>query len=208
MNALAVRGGIAYLGTNNRGIERIDLVNSTRLSPWTSTGLDDLESMPIAIDGDTLYLGVYDYGVIVYNATTVSKPTCGNVRVEIDPEAIKFPSNEVLSLAVISPGTILVGTADGGAQRTSNGWTEMGSTGNEFADEFYDWDFDNQYIYAAPKPVFANGRVLTWHSRSVGTTIQMAFLLSLHIRLNSLNPVEFGSGITRVQASLTSPTTL
>ena len=25
----------------------------------------------------------------------------------------------------------------------------MGSTGNEFADEFYDWDFDNQYIYAA-----------------------------------------------------------
>ena len=40
MSALAVRGGIAYLGTNGGGIERIDLANSTRLTPWTSTGLD------------------------------------------------------------------------------------------------------------------------------------------------------------------------
>ena len=149
MNALAVRGGIAYLGTNNRGIERIDLVNSTRLSPWTSTGLDDLESMPIAIDGDTLYLGVYDYGVIVYNATTGEQTDLWQRTGGNRPGSNQIPSNEVLSLAVISPGTILVGTADGGAQRTSNGWTEMGSTGNEFADEFYDWDFDNQYIYAA-----------------------------------------------------------
>ena len=55
MSALAVRGGIAYLGTNGGCIERIDLANSTRLTPWTSTVLDDIESMPIAIDGATLY---------------------------------------------------------------------------------------------------------------------------------------------------------
>ncbi|MDE0708389.1 MAG: hypothetical protein OSB33_05510, partial [Candidatus Poseidoniales archaeon] len=70
MSALAVRGGIAYLGTNGGGIERIDIANSTRLTPWTSTGLDDLASMPIAIDGDTLYLGLYGYGVIVYNVSS------------------------------------------------------------------------------------------------------------------------------------------
>ena len=66
MSALAVRGGIAYLGTNGGGIERIDIANSTRLTPWTSTGLDDIESMPIAIDGDTLYLGIYGFGVLIY----------------------------------------------------------------------------------------------------------------------------------------------
>ncbi len=148
MNAVAVRGGIAYLGTNNGGIERIDLINSTRLAPWTSTGLDDLQSMPIAIDGDTLYLGVYDYGVIVYNATTGEQTDLWQRRGN-QPGGNQIPSNEVLSLAVLSPGTVLVGTGDGGARYTSSGWTGMGSTGNEFADEFYDWDFDNQYIYAA-----------------------------------------------------------
>jgi len=150
MNALAVRGGIAYLGTNNRGIERIDIANSTRLTPWTSTGLDELESMPIAIDGDTLYLGVYDYGVIVYNITSGEQIDLWQRRGGNQPGGgNQIPSNEILSLAVLSSGTVLVGTGDGGARHTSNGWTDMGNTGNEFADEFYDWDFDNQYIYAA-----------------------------------------------------------
>ena len=151
MNSLAVRGGIAYLGTNNRGVERIDIANSTRLTPWTSTGLDDLESMPIAIDGDTLYLGLYGFGVLVYNVTSgeqidVWRRTGGGPGGGGNNQ---IPSNNVLSLAVLSPGTVLVGTMNGGARHTSSGWTNMGSTGNEFADEFYDWDFDNQYIYAA-----------------------------------------------------------
>ena len=137
MNSLAVRGGIAYLGTNNRGVERIDIANSTRLTPWTSTGLDDLESMPIAIDGDTLYLGLYGFGVIVYNVSSGEQidvwqrtggPGGGGNN--------QIPSNNVLSLAVLSSGTVLVGTDNGGARHTSNGWTNMGSSGNEFADEF------------------------------------------------------------------------
>ena len=150
MSALAVRGGIAYLGTIGGGIERIDIANSTRLTPWTSTGLDDLDSMPIAIDGDTLYLGIYGYGVLIYNTSSgeqidVWQRTGGNGPGGNN----QIPSNGVLSLAVLSPGTVLVGTINGGARHTSSGWTEMGNTGNEFADEFYDWDFDNQYIYAA-----------------------------------------------------------
>jgi len=153
MSALAVRGGIAYLGTNGGGIERIDIANSTRLTPWTSTGLDDLESMPIAVDGDTLYLGIYGFGVLIYNTSSgeqidVWRRTGGNGGPGGGGNN-QIPSNNVLSLAVLSPGTVLVGTMNGGARHTSSGWTEMGSTGNEFADEFYDWDFDNQYIYAA-----------------------------------------------------------
>ncbi len=153
MSALAVRGGIAYLGTNGGGIERIDIANSTRLTPWTSTGLDDLESMPIAIDGDTLYLGLYGYGVIVYNVSSgeqidVWQRTGGNGGPGGGGNN-QIPSNNVLSLAVLSPGTILVGTTNGGARHVSGSWTNMGNSGNEFADEFYDWDFDNQYIYAA-----------------------------------------------------------
>ena len=151
MNSLAVRGGIAYLGTNNRGVERIDIANSTRLAPWTSTGLDDLESMPIAIDGDTLYLGIYGYGVMVYNVSSgeqidLWERTGGNGG---PGGGNRMPSNNVLSLAVLSPGTVLVGTTNGGARHTSSGWTNMGNSGQERADEFYDWDFDNQYIYAA-----------------------------------------------------------
>jgi len=153
MNSLTVRGGIVYLGTEDAGVERIDIGNSTRLTPWTSTGLDDLESMPIAIDGDTLYLGVFGFGIIVYNVTSgeqidLLQRTGGNGP----GGGNQIPSNEVLSLAVLTSGTILVGTDDGGSRYTptsTNSWTEMGSTGNEFADEFYDWDFDNQYIYAA-----------------------------------------------------------
>jgi hypothetical protein len=153
MSALAVRGGIAYLGTNGGGIERIDLANSTRLTPWTSTGLDDIESMPIAIDGDTLYLGIYGLGVLIYNTSSgeqvdIWQRTGGNGGPGGGGNN-QIPSNNVLSLAVLSPGTVLVGTMNGGARHTSSGWTNMGNTGNEFADEFYDWDFDNQYIYAA-----------------------------------------------------------
>jgi hypothetical protein len=150
MNALTVRGGIAYAGTSNQGIERIDITNVTRLTPWTSTGMDDVDSMPIATDGTMLYLGVYGYGVIVYNLssgeqTDLWQRTGGNGP----GQGNQIPSNNVLSLAVLSSGTVLVGTTNGGAQHTSAGWSQMGSTGNEFADEFYDWDFDNQYIYAA-----------------------------------------------------------
>ena len=153
MSALAVRGGIAYLGTIGGGIERIDIANSTRLTPWTSTGLDDLESMPIAIDGDTLYLGIYGFGVLVYNVSSgeqidVLQRTGGNGGPGGGGNN-QIPSNNVLSLAVLSPGTVLVGTTNGGARYASGSWTGMGSSGNEFADEFYDWDFDNQYIYAA-----------------------------------------------------------
>ena len=121
MNSLAVRGGIAYLGTNNRGVERIDIANSTRLTPWTSTGLDDLESMPIAIDGDTLYLGLYGFGIIVYNVSSgeqvdVWQRTGGGPG---GGGSNQIPSNNVLSLAVLSPGTLLVGTMNGGARYLS-----------------------------------------------------------------------------------------
>ena len=150
ITALAVRGGIAYAGTNNDGVERIDIVNSTLLTPWTSTGMDDVDAMPIAIDGSTLYLGMYGFGVLVYDMSTGEQTGLWQRTGGNGPgQSNQIPSNNVLSLAILTPGTVLVGTNNGGAQHTSSGWSNMGNTGNERADQFYDWDFDNQHIYAA-----------------------------------------------------------
>ena len=40
-------GGIAYLGTFNEGVQRIELASGNELSPWISSGLDELEEIPI-----------------------------------------------------------------------------------------------------------------------------------------------------------------
>ena len=147
MSALTVRDGIAYAGTVGDGIERIDLTNLTLLTPWTSTGVDDTFRTPIAVDGTTLYLGLYGYGVIIYNLATgeqidVLRQQGGSNR--------GLPSNNVKTLFVESPGAILIGTQQGAVRYTANGISNFGSGGGWFGpSDFNDFEIDNSHIYAA-----------------------------------------------------------
>ena len=150
ITALTARYGVAYAGTFNRGVQRIDLVNATTLSSWASTGADDVQRAPIAVDGTTMYLGLYGFGVFIYDLNT-GEITDKWVRSSSGGGSgnRQIPSNGVLSLMVESPGNILVGTSDGAARHSSNGWSPFGNSGNQNANEFNDFELDSQYIYTA-----------------------------------------------------------
>ncbi len=150
ITGLTARYGVAYAGTFNAGVQRIDLVNSTTLTAWSSTGADDVESAPIVVDGTTMYLGLYGFGVFIYDLNT-GEITDKWVRTGGGGgnQNRQIPSNEVRSLMVESSGNILVGTSDGAARHNANGWAPFGNSGNQNANEFNDFELDSQYIYTA-----------------------------------------------------------
>ena len=147
--ALTTRGGIAYVGLWNAGVERIDIANQTRLAPWQSTGVDDLDNVPMALDGDLLHVGLYGFGVLVINTTTGEHvdrweaswngPGGGNGGLR---------SNNVLSLAVQAPGIILIGTENGASRHTSSGFQNFGG-GNGAPQVFQDFAVAGSYIFSA-----------------------------------------------------------
>ena len=63
-------GGIAYLGTFNEGVQRIELASGNELSPWRSTGLDELEEIPIVAGNGMIYVGIPDFGVTIFDELT------------------------------------------------------------------------------------------------------------------------------------------
>ena len=64
--------GIAYMGTYNTGVQRIELATGTQLSPWQSTGLDELEDIPVAAGNGFIYVGVPGLGVTIFDEIALS----------------------------------------------------------------------------------------------------------------------------------------
>ena len=55
---IATRFGIAYIATEEAGVMRIDLSTPAIIGSWQSLGVDNLDSTPVAVDGDVIYLGL------------------------------------------------------------------------------------------------------------------------------------------------------
>ena len=70
LNDLAIYGGIAYIATDDIGLARFDLTNDSFLAPWGSTGVNNADNVPLALQGDTLHLGLPGYGVVRKDLST------------------------------------------------------------------------------------------------------------------------------------------
>ena len=148
MSALAVRGGIAYAGSVDHGVERVDIINQTLLTAWTSTGVDDTTHAPIVVDGNTLYLGLNGFGVIVYDLSTGEQLEIWRQRSSSNSGGL--PSASVKSLFLQSPGTVLVGTQQGAVRHSSTGFQNFGTGGGwNGPSDYNDFAQDNTNIYAA-----------------------------------------------------------
>ena len=111
---VASRYGIAYMATPDSGLMRLDLTELQILGSWQSLGADNLEEAPIAVDGDTVYLGLTGFGIMILDRIN------GDIRDLLTVDNSGLPDNDVLSLYIFG-GDLVVGSrvANTGAQ--SNG---------------------------------------------------------------------------------------
>ncbi|RZP08347.1 MAG: hypothetical protein EVA35_03975, partial [Candidatus Poseidoniales archaeon] len=147
------RYGIAYIATPDSGVMRIDLHDLAILGSWQSLGADNLEATPVAVDGDTLYLGLTDFGILVIDRLT------GDISDHWNQDG-NLPDDDVLSLHLDFGGGLLVGsrvsntgaTGNGGLARwDGNNWQILQTSipgGNNDPYVFYDITSDADGIYA------------------------------------------------------------
>ncbi|MCS5537776.1 MAG: hypothetical protein NZ770_06690, partial [Candidatus Poseidoniaceae archaeon] len=144
VNDVAILDGVAYLALDEGGIERIDLINASRLTPWRSTGVDSVQEAPIAVAGNILYLGLYGYGVIRKNLQT------GEFLDTWFGGRNGMPNSDVHALHADSNGNIWVGTQDGARVwdgQNFNNVNTQNTDGNPTV--YYDFDSDSSMVYAA-----------------------------------------------------------
>ena len=144
VNDVAILDSIAYLALDEGGIERIDLVNASRLTPWRSTGVDSVQEAPIAVAGNILYLGLYGYGVIRKNLQT------GEFLDTWFGGRNGMPNSDVHALHADSNGNIWIGTQSGARVwdgQNFNNVNTQGVDGNPTV--YYDFDSDSTRAYAA-----------------------------------------------------------
>ena len=143
IRGVAARSGIAYIASN-QGVLRIDITNDTLLSPWRSTGMDDVSYMPVETDGTNMYLGMYGYGVLIFDR--VSGDVIDTWKASRNGNGIS--DNNVFSLHRDSGGSMWVGTTDGADRWDGSSWSHIQAQGGFNPSSFYDLDSDANYLYA------------------------------------------------------------
>ena len=136
---VALYGDMAYLATEDRGVLRYDISNDTWLEPWGSTGINGVDSAPVAVVGDVLHLGLPGYGVARKDLSTgeiLSPILAGN-------RGGPLPSSQIFALE--SDGSNLyIGTQQGARKWDGNQATSFGQ-GNSWQtrpQQFYDFVID------------------------------------------------------------------
>lgn len=152
---IATRYGVAYIASENGGVLRIDLSGPTIMGSWQSLGIDGVESAPVAVDGDTIYLGLKGLGILVINRMTGD---IIDLWTPDDPNGI--PDEDVNTLTMDYYGGLLVGSevqntgagSNGGLARWDGSNWELLPTSipgrNNDPFEFYDLSSDDEGIYA------------------------------------------------------------
>ncbi len=154
INQIATRYGIAYIATPDEGVMRINLYDQSILSSWQSLGADNLDATPVAVDGDTIYLGLSDFGVLVIDRLT------GDISNFWTQDDGTLPDDDVLSLHIDYQGDLLVGSSVSNTGATSNGglarwdgnnWQSLETSIPGWSNDpyvFYDITSDSEGIYA------------------------------------------------------------
>ena len=120
---------VLYIGTEQNGVLRYSMVDGTALSPWVSTGIDYSEYIPVDSDGNMLYIGLFGYGVLRYemaNKRFLSSWEFTQTGGGQGPPNQGTPSPFITSLEVLSSGSLVIGTFNGGwAQTGTNSWAPL-----------------------------------------------------------------------------------
>ena len=152
---IATRFGIAYIATEEAGVMRIDLSTPTIIGSWQSLGVDNLDSTPVAVDGDVIYLGLPGLGVLLIDRLTSD---ILDLWTPDDPNSI--PDEDVNTLTLDFYGGLLVGSevqnsganANGGLARWDGSTWDLLPTSipgwNNDPFEFYDVSSDADGVYA------------------------------------------------------------
>ena len=111
---VATRYGIAYIATPEAGVMRINLYDVSILGSWQSLGADNLEATPVAVDGDTLYLGLSGFGILVIDRLT------GDISDHWTQDG-NLPDDDVLSMHMDYNGGLLVGSSVSNTGASGNG---------------------------------------------------------------------------------------
>ena len=111
---VATRYGIAYIATPEAGVMRINLYDVSILGSWQSLGADNLEATPVAVDGDTMYLGLSGFGILVIDRLT------GDISDHWTQDG-NLPDDDVLSMHMDYNGGLLVGSSVSNTGASGNG---------------------------------------------------------------------------------------
>lgn len=144
VRSVATRFGIAYLATEDAGVMRVAISNSSIMGSWQSLGADDLDATPVAVDGDIVYLGLYDFGILVIDRIT------GDITEFWNDDAGTLPDDDVLSLEMDDFGGLLVGARGEMSRYDGVTWTNLPGSGQWWntPSVFYDVTSDGDGIYA------------------------------------------------------------
>ena len=152
---IATRYGIAYLATEEAGVMRIDLSTPEIIGSWQSLGVDNLDSAPVAVDGEIIYLGLPGLGILLIDRLTGDTV---DLWTPDDPNGI--PDEDVNTLSLDFYGGLLVGSevqnsgsnANGGLARWDGSTWDLLPTSipgwNNDPFEFYDVSSDSNGVYA------------------------------------------------------------
>jgi len=152
---IATRFGIAYIATEEAGVMRIELSTPAIIGSWQSLGMDNLDSTPVAVDGEVIYLGLPGLGILLIDRLTSD---ILDLWTPDDPNGI--PDEDVNTLSLDFYGGLLVGSevqnsganANGGLARWDGSTWDLLPTSipgwNNDPFEFYDVSSDANGVYA------------------------------------------------------------
>ena len=152
---IATRFGIAYIATEEAGVMRIELSTPAIIGSWQSLGMDNLDSTPVAVDGDVIYLGLPGLGILLIDRLTSD---ILDLWTPDDPNGI--PDEDVNTISLDFYGGLLVGSevqnsgsnANGGLARWDGSTWDLLPTSipgwNNDPFEFYDVTSDANGVYA------------------------------------------------------------
>jgi len=147
---VTIYGDIAYIATENIGLARFDITNTTFLTPWGSTGVNNADNVPIAVVGDVLHLGLPGYGVVRKDLSTgeILAPLTESSNNNPSPNGI-LPSDNIYAL--ISDGSNLyIGTQQGAVKWDGNQDTDFQGDRSSWTrqpSQFFDFTLLGSDIY-------------------------------------------------------------
>ena len=144
MRDVTILGDTTYIATDGDGVARINLTSGTLLTPWTSTGVDNVNYAPVLVAGNVLLMGLYGHGIVRKNLQT------GEFLQTWDAAGTGLTNNNIISLHLDVNGNIWIGTENGLFQWDGSNFNSVnvGGGGWNSPRQFYSLDSTATEIYA------------------------------------------------------------
>ena len=103
-----------------------------------------MDATPVAVDGDIVYIGLYEFGILVVDRLT------GDISDLWNQDTNTLPDDDVLSLEMDDFGGLLVGTQGSFSRYDGSTWTTLTTSGSWWnrPSVFYDVTSDGDGLYA------------------------------------------------------------